>query len=191
MKKKPKKKAASKKVGKDAPFPKLGKDAPFPLKDGPFPMKDGPFPMWKRLDAEGRFGKDAPFPLVEAGLFYEIVPFVTLYQGNRGPKTAKTGVLRSPSDVNSQLPGLDLPNIDFDREELIFVGLGTRPGNGYKVEISQIMYLTDRGPKFDGPLTSVSYGEYGARGQLDVETYPLHVVKLKKLDGSETQFSRS
>lgn len=176
-----KKKAASKKVGKDAPFP---------LKDGPFPMKDGPFQMWTRLAVKGRFGKDAPFPLAEAGLYFEKIPFVTLYQGNRGPKTAKSGVLRSPSDLDSQLPGLDLNNIDFDREEVIFIGVGAKPGNGYMVEISQIMYLTDRGPKFDGPLTLVSYSEYGTRGQLDVETYPLHVVKLKKLDGTEIQFSR-
>jgi hypothetical protein len=173
------------------PRKKVRKDGPFPLKDGPFPMKDGPFPLWTRLAVGRRFGKDAPFPLVGAGLYYERVPFETVYQGNRGPKMAKNGVLRSASDLASQLPDFDLRDIDFDKEEVIFVALGARPGNGYMVEISEVLYLTDRGPKFSGPLTVVSYSEYGTTGQLGVETYPLHAIKLKKLDGTETQFSRS
>jgi hypothetical protein len=169
---------------------KLGKDGPFPMKDGPFPMKDGPFPIWARLAVRRPFGKDAPFPFLGTGLYYERVPFETIYQGNRGPKTAKNGVIRSASDLASQLPGFDVGEIDFDKEEVIFVGLGARPGNGYMVQISEVLYLTDRGPKFDGPLSVVSYSEYGTAGQLDVETYPLHVIKLRKLDG-ETQFSPS
>jgi hypothetical protein len=153
--------------------------------------KDAPFPMWTRLAAGGRFGKDAPFPLVGPGLYWERVSFETVYQGNRGPKTAKAGVLRSTSDLASQLPGFDLHDVDFEREEAIFVALGARPGNGHLVQIEQILYLTDRGPKFNGPLTLVSYSEYGTAGQLDVETYPLHVVKLRTLEGSDVQFSRS
>ncbi len=160
-------------------------------KDGPFPMKDGPFPMWTRSAVGGRLGKDAPFPLVGAGLYWERVPFETIYQGNRGPKIAKTGVLRSTSDLASQLPDFALHNVDFEREEVIFVGLAARPGNGYMVQINQILYLTDRGPKFNGPLTVVDYREYVTAGQSDVETYPLHVIKLRKLEGADTQFSRS
>jgi hypothetical protein len=160
-------------------------------KDGPFPMKDGPFPLWTRLPVAARLGKDAPFPLVGPGLYWERVPFETIYQGNRGPKIAKTGILRSSSDQASQLPDVDLGNVDFDREEVIFVGLGARPSNGYMVQISQILYLTDRGPKFNGPLTVVDYSEYTTAGKSDVETYPLHIIKLRKLEGTETQFSRS
>jgi hypothetical protein len=160
-------------------------------KDGPFPIKDGPFPLWTRLAAGHRFGKDAPFPFLGTGLYYERVPFETVYQGNRGPKIAKNGVLRSAPDLTSQLPSFDLRDINFDKEEVIFVALGARPGNGYMVEIGEVLYLTDRGPKFSGPLTVVSYSEYGTTGQLDVETYPLHVIKLRKLEGTETQYSRS
>jgi hypothetical protein len=91
----------------------------------------------------------------------------------------------------SQLPDLDPQNVDFDKGEVIFVALGARPTNGYMVQIQQIIYLTDRGPKFSGPLTTVDYSEYRTAGLSDVETYPLHVIKLRRLEGTEIQFSRS
>jgi hypothetical protein len=178
------KKKTATKPKKTKPKKKVGKDAPFPF-------KDGPFPMWTRLAADKSFGKDAPFPLKTAGLYYERVSFQNVYQGNNGPNTAKTGVIRSAADLAAQLPGVSLPSINFGSEEVIYVGLGARPDNSHMVEITQVLYLTDRGPKFSGPLTMVDYSEYATPGRSDVETYPLHVIKLKKLDGTETQFSRS
>lgn len=153
--------------------------------------KDGPFPMWTRLELNNQVGKDGPFPLVGFGLYWERVPFETVYQSNKGPKAARTGVVRSASEFSSQFPGLDASSIDFGIDEVIFVALGAKPTNGYMVQISQVLYFTDRGPKFAGPLTVVDYSEYRTTGQSDVESYPLHVIKLRKLDGVEIQFSRT
>lgn len=153
--------------------------------------KDGPFPIWTRISPREPIGKDAPFPIFNVSLYWERIPFETVYQGNRGPKSAKTGVLRSASDAASQLSEYDLGDVDFAKQELIFVALGARPTNGYMVQIDQVMYFTDRGPKFKGPLTTVDYIEYRAAGQSDVETYPLHVIKLRKLEGMDTEFSPS
>jgi hypothetical protein len=152
--------------------------------------KDGPFPMWTRLSVRGRFGKDGPFPLSGASLYWEKVPFDTLYQGNNGPKNLKTGVVRSASELASHLPGFNFPDVDFGKEEVIFVGLGARLGNVRMVGIDEVRYFTDRGPKFDGPLTIAYYGEFRTKGREDGETYPLHVIKLRKLEGSEAEFSQ-
>lgn len=181
--------------GGDAPFPfarkrtarDVGKDAPFPR----LRSKDGPFPMWIRIHGGGPLNKDGPFPMLEAGLEWERVPFETVYQGSRssGPSETETAVVRSSSDLHSKVPNLSLPRIDFDSQEAIVVQLGKRPDNGYLVQIDEILYFTDRlGGK--GPLTTVRYSEHRTAGRLDVETYPLHIVKLINLDG-ETEFDPS
>jgi len=101
-------------------------------KDGPFPMKDCPFPLWTRLAVATSYGKDVPFPLTGTALYWERVPFETVYQGNNGPKTSKIGVLRSELDLTSRFPELDLRDVDFNKEEVIFVALGGRPNNGLR-----------------------------------------------------------
>jgi hypothetical protein len=188
---------------------KVGKDAPFPTretskrrteadvkKDGPFPhrtlSKDGPFPMWIRVGGGGPVAKDGPFPMLKIGLDWERIPFEGLYQGTRGCVKPTAAVVRSKNDLVANLPniaqtGIDPDKIDFENEEVIIVGLGERPDNGYMVQIDEILYFTDR-MKGRGPLTSVSYSEHRTTGRLDLLTYPVHVVKLRKLDGTEVEF---
>lgn len=161
-------------------------------KDGPFPhsfSKDGPFPRWTRV--HGALGKDAPFPMVEVGLEWERVPFETVFQGSRrtGPNRTETAVVHSSSDLSSKLPNITLPPVDFNTEELILVQLGKRLDNGYLVQIDEILYFTDR-LEGRGPLTVVHYSEHRTPGRSDVLSYPLHVVKLRKLDG-DTEFDPS
>jgi hypothetical protein len=163
-------------------------------KDGPFPhalSKDGPFPRWTRVQRAGTFGKDAPFPFKKAGLNWEMVPFETVYQGSRhsGPSETVTAVIRSISDLRSKLPDLNLPPVDFNAQELILVQLGKRQDNGYLVAIDEVLYFTDR-LGGDGPLTLVRYSEHRTAGRSDIETYPLHLIKLREIEG-ETEFDPS
>jgi hypothetical protein len=149
------------------------------------------FPQWRLLTRGPQFGKDAPFPFASFGLYWERIPYETIYQGNKGPRAATFAVIKSPSELASELPDIGEYAVNFDKEEVIVVGLGARPGNGYMVQIAQIMYLTDRGPQCTGPLTLVDYSEYQSASQLNAETYPVHVVKLRKLAGSESKFMRT
>lgn len=186
----------------------MGKDAPFPVserlkqqtkaqlaKDGPFPRqnfsKDAPFPMWVRV----AMAKDGPFPMLKIGLDWERVPFETLYQGTRGPAKRTSIVAHSKSDLMANLPDAAQTNpdpnkVDFNTEEVIVVGLGERQDNGYMIKIDEILYFTDR-MAGRGPLTSVSYSEHRTSGRSDVLTYPTHIVKLRKLEGTDVQFDPS
>ncbi|HEY6969545.1 MAG TPA: hypothetical protein VJA94_10095 [Candidatus Angelobacter sp.] len=192
-------------MGKTASKGRKSKKPKRAKKDGPFPLtkvikgpldatKDGPFPMWTRI-SPASVAKDGPFPmLAKDGLYWERIPFQTLYQGNRGPKKLTTIVAHSKPELLNALPdikdtGIDADNINFAKDEVIIVGLGERPDNGSLVQIDQILYFTDR-LKGRGPLTSISYGEHRTTGILDVLTYPVHVVKSRRLDG-EVQFSQT
>jgi hypothetical protein len=165
-------------------------------KDGPFPhrklSKDGPFPMWIRIAGGGPVAHDGPFPMANIGLDYERVPFTTLYQGSRGPAKPISAVVHSKSDLLSNWPeiaqtGISPDEVNFDSEEVVVVGLGQRPDNGYMVQVEDVLYFTDRG-KGREPLTDVLYGEYRTTGRLDVLTHPVHVVRLRKLSGKDVQF---
>ncbi|SRR5579872_336860 len=156
-------------------------------KDGPFPLrasKDGPFPMWTMVKS-GSYGKDAPFPML-TGLYWERVSFQTLYQGNRGPKRPVQAAVKSRSDLPPTLSEIPI-DVDFGQDEVIVVALGERPNNGYLAQIDQILYYTDRG-EGKGPLTMVQFSEHKTTGVLDVVTYPVHVVKLRKLAGQDVEF---
>lgn len=160
-------------------------------KDGPFPhqalSKDGPFPMWIRIAGGGPVAHDGPFPMAKIGLDYERVPFATVYQGSMGPAKPISVVVHSKSDLLSSWPeigqtGISPDEVNFDSEEVIVVGLGQRPDNGYMVQVEDVLYFTDRG-KGRKSLTDVLYGEYRTTGRLDVLTYPVHVIRLRKLSG--------
>lgn len=156
--------------------------------------KDGPFPMWTRIPPAS-VSKDGPFPMLgRTELNWERIPFQTLYQGTRGPKKLTTAVAHSKSELLETLPGIsetgiDADNINFDNDEVIIAGLGERTGNGYLVQIDQVLYFTDR-LKGQGPLTSVFYGEHRTTGLSNVLTYPVHIVKLRRLVG-EVQFNQT
>lgn len=170
---------------KKRPAPKRGKDQEQKFTKGV--TKDGPFPMWARVASESSFGKDAPFPM-RVGLYWERIPFETVYQGNRGPEVAVAKVVRSAAELASAFPGFTASGVNFDTEQIILVGLGLRNDNATMAQIDDVFYFTDRGSGRQ-PLTSVNFGEYKTNGQSDVQTHPVHVVKTRKLKGDEVQFS--
>jgi hypothetical protein len=150
--------------------------------------------------ATKRVGKDAPFPMY-VGLGYNHMKFETLYQGAEGPKSPVHAVIQSGRQLagtlaNAAQLGITAGSINFETEELIIVGLGARPTTGYKVDIWDVAYLTDRN---EGPeagknlpnLTIVDYTEFKPTGiSGDMITYPLHIIKTEKLTGA-VQFSQS
>jgi hypothetical protein len=138
-------------------------------------------------------GKDAPFPYTLNPPDY--IKFETIYQGAEGPKTAVHAIIQSQKQLDGTLPnaaqlGIKPGTINFDREQLIIVGLGARPTTGYKVAIDNVMYLTDRnaGPTANQnlpDLTLVTYTELKAGGASgDMITYPVHIIKTQKLTGA-------
>ena len=170
----------------------IGKDAPFPIRKAPSKKKVLPRSAWTRIAVPTSLAKDGPFPRLTTALGWERVEFSALYQGTRGPRQPIALVIRAIAQLTSAWPetasaGIDLSAVNFAQEELILVGLGERPNNGYLVQIDEILHFTDRGDNRED-LTSVSYSEHRASGPLDVLTYPAHLVRLRKLTGTESEF---
>jgi len=125
-------------------------------------------------------------------LAYEKIEFKKEWKGRSRPNTPVEAIIQSEEQCRKFLTGAgDMPphtalSINFSEEQLILVGIGERPTDEYFVEITQIMYFTDRG-KGLGPLTVVSFREGKKKYSLDVVSCPFHMVKTKKLAG-ETRF---
>jgi len=131
------------------------------------------------------------------GIYPAILTFATVFQAGEGPKDAHNGVIRSVSELRKTLRGVRglagelVDNVNFGKEQLIFVALG-RCDSGHEAQITSVTYVTDRGGL--PPLTEVSYKEITPMlpaFEQDVEaTYPMHVIRLKRLDG-ETTFNKN
>ena len=91
-------------------------------------------------------------------------------------------VIHNSDDLALSFGNNNPPKLDFANEEAVIVALGEKPTNGFSVEITAITYITDRGENLPG-LLSVTYVVKSAKQTSDVITRPLHVVKLKKLEG--------
>jgi hypothetical protein len=116
------------------------------------------------------------------------IPFTTLYQGDAGLQVAQNGVIGSQAQLLTEFPVFPF-TVNFAKEELIFVALGARPAPGYTVTITQVMYLTNRGPGL-APLTEVSYevtppASGATTAPADAPpSYPMHIIKLEILAGA-------
>lgn len=121
-------------------------------------------------------------------VYYEIIKFDRIYQGNSGPQKPIQKAISNRDEVVAVLRNIPFPSIDFSTEEVIVVGIGRQPTDGFKVEITSLTYLTDRGGDLP-PALMVTYTMRTARGSSDIVTDPVDVVRLKKLEGI-VQFTR-
>ena len=69
-----------------------------------------------------------------------------------------------------------LPDIDFSREMVVVVGLGTRPSSGYGIIVDGAY---ERGERLEVEVRSVTVK---GCGQFAVMTVPLDIVRLPKID---------
>jgi hypothetical protein len=131
------------------------------------------------------------------GIYPTIIPFVTVFQADDGLKTAQSGVIRTKTELQSILPRQSsylAAKVDFEKEQLIFVALGECKSGG-EARIDTVMFLSDRGNGLPS-LTEVGYKEVTPHGAAAVDpdaaqaAFPMHVIKLKKLDG-ETSFNKN
>jgi|SRR5450432_453748 hypothetical protein len=133
------------------------------------------------------------------GLYPTNLIFTTVFQADDGPKNAQNGVIRSKAELRKalRLQALSIEDkVDFEKEQLIFLALG-ECRSGHEAQINSVTFLTDRGRGLPS-LTEVSYWEITVPGAIaeaeadpDLQpTYPMHVIKLKKLDG-ETTFNKN
>jgi hypothetical protein len=127
------------------------------------------------------------------GLFPTVISFVTVFQADDGLKNAQSGVIRTSTELQSILPRQSsylADKVNFEKEQLIFVALGERTVGMFEAQINSVLYLTDRGNGLPA-LTEVSYRETTTRGAvvdsyMKQAVYPMHVIKLRKLDGQTT-----
>ena len=104
-------------------------------------------------------------------------------------------MIRSKAELRKalRLQALSIEDkVDFEKEQLIFLALG-ECRSGHEAQINSVTYLIDRERGLPS-LTEVSYWEISIPGAIaeavadpDLQpTYPIHVIKLKKLDGDTT-----
>jgi hypothetical protein len=130
------------------------------------------------------------------GVYPTNLIFSTVLQADEGPENTENGVIRSTPNLRKMLPHqatLLKSSVNFDKEQLIFVALGRRDAGGHEAQINAVSYLTDRENGLPS-LTEVSYRE-NFSPELAAEmqsgpTFPIHVIKLQKLDG-KTVFHKS
>ena len=91
-------------------------------------------------------------------------------------------VIRDQQELQTLLPGVPVPSVDFVDKQLILVALGDKPTSGYDVHITSVMYLTDR---LQGrpPLTMVNYSDTEKAGPSDRQSRPIDVVSTRRLAG--------
>jgi hypothetical protein len=127
------------------------------------------------------------------GIYPANLAFATVYQADDGPENAVNGVIRSKAELRNilshQAPSLE-DNVNFEKEQLIFVALGKRDSAGQDAQINAVIYIADRGNGLP-PFTEVSYRESTSPIPVaDTATvrpiFPIHVVKLRKLMGDTT-----
>lgn len=104
-----------------------------------------------------------------------------------GPHKPVQAVIRDQQELQTLLPGVPVPSVDFVDKQLILVALGDKPTSGYDVHITSVMYLTDR---LQGrpPLTMVNYSDTEKAGPSDRQSRPIHVVSTRRLAG-EVEFN--
>jgi len=135
---------------------------------------------------------DGPFPMSTAptaGLGYEKIPFVNVLKSAfNGPKLAVQAAIKNANQYETLLSDIlnPLPQVDFTREQLFLVAAGEQASNSFDVEITSVLYLSDRGQNRPD-LSLVSFEEHNTGGLLHVITAPWHLVKTRLLAG-ETQF---
>jgi hypothetical protein len=125
------------------------------------------------------------------------IVFATVLQADDGPENAQNGVIRGKGELRRllrRLAPLLAGSLDFDKGQLIFVALGRCESGGREAQITAVVYFTDRGNGLP-PLAEIWYRENSidllvAKPDIVKPTCPIHVIKLKKLDG-ETIFNKN
>jgi hypothetical protein len=115
----------------------------------------------------------------------QTIKFTTLYQGPQGSPNPFNDVIQTPEDLMAAF-GAAWPfanKVKFPADEVIVVALGSRPTSGYTAQITEVLYLPSTSAT-QPAQTEITYTEIAPTGPTnDVMTNPMHVVRLKHLDG--------
>jgi hypothetical protein len=122
--------------------------------------------------------------MIGNAIYPDVVAFTTLYQGPRGLKIRTTEILHSREEMDKAFADLDFTlsaKVDFSSEDVTVVALGQRDTTGYAVEITGIIYVSDR-PNSLSNETLISYHERKPSWEAaELPTFPMHVVKSAKI----------
>lgn len=118
------------------------------------------------------------------GLYPQQIQFSTVFAGPNGLHACQNGMIRNTAELKRAFPAFPFASkVDLKKYDIIYVATGLRRTTGFKVEIYDVMYITDRGGTLP-PLIEVSYREYPAPSPwYDQASYPMHIIKLQKLEG--------
>ena len=126
------------------------------------------------------------------GLVSESVPFTTIIKSSHGgPDESKQIEIVSEKEYKDFFKGNPppIPKVDFNKEQVLAVSMGTKPTSGFSVEIVNIIHMTGG---ITGGFTFVHYVERSPTGPvLEVLTHPFHVVKCRQLVGGPTIFVKA
>jgi hypothetical protein len=118
------------------------------------------------------------------GLYPEQIRFSTVFAGPHGLHACQNGIIRSIAELKRAFPAFPFASdVDLKQYDIIYVATGLHRTTGLKVEIYDVLYVTDRGGGVP-PLIEVSYREYPPPSPThDQVSYPMHIIKLQKLEG--------
>jgi hypothetical protein len=119
------------------------------------------------------------------------IPFSDVYAGPNGLHACQNGMIRSTSELKRAFPDFPFASeVDLKKYDIVYVATGLHRTTGFKVEIYEVTYTTNRGGTLP-PLIEVSYRESPARSPAwDRVSHPMHLIKLQKLEG-EVVFNNS
>jgi PrcB C-terminal len=123
----------------------------------------------------------APRPPAEKGTD---VKFATVQTGTQGgPEKAEQSVATTPEEWaklwknyrRNLVPAPALPEVNFEKEMIVAVAMGTKPSGGYAIAIKRIE-KTDKGVVVHYRETAPAPGGIG----IAVLTQPFHIIRLEK-----------
>jgi hypothetical protein len=119
------------------------------------------------------------------------IPFWDVYVGPHGLHACQNGMIRSTPELKRAFPDFPFASeVNLKEYDIIYVATGLHRTTGFKVEIYDVTYTTNRGGTLP-PLIEVSYRESPALSPAyDQVSYPMHLIKVQKLEG-EVVFNNS
>jgi hypothetical protein len=118
------------------------------------------------------------------GLYPQQIQFSTVFAGPNGLHACQNGMIRNTAELKRAFPAFPFASkVDLKKYDIIYVATGLHRTTGLKVEIYDVLYITDRGGALP-PLIEVSYREYPPPSPIyDQVSYPMHIITVRKLDG--------
>ena len=107
------------------------------------------------------------------------IAFTTIVKSNYVEMNNGRFVINSASDWHESIQGHDLPSIDFAKEMIIAICIGTKPSSGYGVQVRRIIAKKNQ--------LEVEVDEWSpAPGEIVffILTKPCHIIRLQRIDKS-------